>query len=492
MKKLFNFRPLLFGCVFYGLGLVFASFLGYSYGLKLLLLPLTAFCLGLFYGIFNKRKIFLVNFLIFSLIFCCGYLLCYFQIKSYLYFDKVLSLSGVVEGEIVSVNYVNGEPLSYVISNPIINGVKYNINISLYAENYSFNLGDTIGYYATLNKVSFKDYISNVDRVVFSGYSSGEVKFISSNVNVFQFARIKFSSFIMQNFPRSGNFMVALFTGETGFINSIELNNVRFSGVAHIFAVSGLHIGFIFAFCDFICNLLHIKRLWKTVIVFIITMFYSGLTGFTNSSIRAVIMITVYLICSSFGQKYDLLNSLSVAFIIVLTLNPLDIFSAGFCLSFGCILSIGLFSKTFENAIRIKNEKLKKALSSSTSIFVGTSPLILYYFKHLSLLSIPLNIIVIPIISILFSITIIVMILKLIFPFISFLCVAVDYLFSFLTTILNGLNFAKFISFANVGIMFLVLYYAVALLISDKINVKKSVKFGAFCSVIIALILTSI
>ena len=84
------------------------------------------------------------------------------------------------------------------------------------------------------------------------------------------------------------------------------------------------------------------------------------------------------------------------------------------------------------------------------------------------------------------------MILKLIFPFISFLCVGVDYLFSFLTTILNGLNFAKFISFANVGIMFLVLYYAVALLISDKINVKKSVKFGAFCSVIIALILTSI
>lgn len=166
-------------------------------------------------------------------------------------------------------------------------------------------------------------------------------------------------------------------------------------GLAHIFAVSGLHIGLIFLFIS--KALFFLPKKIKKVLSLFLTFFYIYLIGFPISAVRAFLMILFLNLSFFIGLKYKTSTALILSALINLGINPYNIFSASFILSYSCILSIVIIYPK----LRLYTGKtfLGKSLSISLSIFIGTLPIQLYFFYQVNIISIIANLILIPLYS---------------------------------------------------------------------------------------------
>ena len=138
--------------------------------------------------------------------------------------------------------------------------------------------------------------------------------------------------------------------------------------------------------------------------MFIVLACYCYLCDFSVSVVRASIMGLVLIGTSLAGYRYDSLNSLGLACMIILLFLPLALFNAGFLLSFTAVFAIILFAKVAEK-FGIKNKILKKVVASIFTTFIVTLmtyPICASFFKEFSLYTIFANLIVIPIFSVAF------------------------------------------------------------------------------------------
>ena len=131
---------------------------------------------------------------------------------------------------------------------------------------------------------------------------------------------------------------LALLFGDRFAIDSQYSHNVKDAGILHIFAVSGLHVGMLAAVTAFLARKLKKKKALYILIVEIPLILYGWICGFGASVLRAIVMSTVFIVSGLTGRQRDSLNSLSLAAIIVLILNPTDMFTKGFHLSFAALL----------------------------------------------------------------------------------------------------------------------------------------------------------
>ncbi|MBQ8352548.1 MAG: ComEC/Rec2 family competence protein [Clostridia bacterium] len=138
---------------------------------------------------------------------------------------------------------------------------------------------------------------------------------------------------------------VAILLGNTSGIEEGLLENVRYGGVAHIFAVSGLHIGAAFAFCLLLFRGKRIPAPIRFLFIAAILLLYGGVCGYSASVVRATVTCLVLYGCSLLGMKYDGLESLSLAACVVLLIYPTLLFGVGAQLSFGACLGIVLLSR---------------------------------------------------------------------------------------------------------------------------------------------------
>ena len=150
----------------------------------------------------------------------------------------------------------------------------------------------------------------------------------------------------------------ALLCGNSDYMETEIIENFRASGVAHIFAVSGLHIGFFAVILNFITDKLRFNKYVKFFFVVSVLLFYSGVCGFTASSIRATIMTAVMLLAGLIGKKYDGLSSVALAGIIVLLYAPIQLFCVGFQLSFGVVLGINILSRPISKLLGFLPQKI--------------------------------------------------------------------------------------------------------------------------------------
>lgn len=193
----------------------------------------------------------------------------------------------------------------------------------------------------------------------------------------------------------------ALLTGNSGEMDSGFLTLARQGGIAHIFAVSGLHIGILFGAVWFLCRPMGKYRLAPALIA---AFCYSALCNFTISSARAVIMCGVLGVMNTFGKKYDFLDSISLAAVFILLLFPSEWFSAGFRLSFGACLGLALFSGSFSRMFaKCKLPKLLGSyLAANLSVQIFLLPIQLESFGYVSVWGTLLNFFVIPVLPVLF------------------------------------------------------------------------------------------
>lgn len=202
-----------------------------------------------------------------------------------------------------------------------------------------------------------------------------------------------------------GELAYTMLFGDRGELDD-DINEIfKASGIAHLLAVSGLHVGFIVTLLSFILKMCKANDKVKFVIISVVVFIYAMMCGFTISVTRALIMTVTMLFLTVRRKEYDSLSSLSLACVIVLLMNPFQFYSAGFRLSFGAVLGIVLLARPFERVFRRGlGERLSSALSVSLSAQIGTIPTLALCFRNCSVFSIVANMLAIPIASIAFMI----------------------------------------------------------------------------------------
>lgn len=207
----------------------------------------------------------------------------------------------------------------------------------------------------------------------------------------------------------------AMFLGDKTELSSEEKRLYEENGVAHLLAVSGLHVsivgGILFRFLR--------KRKFSYAVSCIcssfVLLFYAIMTGFGNSVFRAVIMFLIFLLAQYFGAEYDMVTSMSLAGILMLYDSPLRILESGCIISFTSIFAIGMivpFAKELEEKRRKSKlipgeflieskwkKRIRQAFFTSVIISMVIGPLLLRFYYQWSPYSVLLNLFVIPAMS---------------------------------------------------------------------------------------------
>ena len=193
----------------------------------------------------------------------------------------------------------------------------------------------------------------------------------------------------------------ALLTGNSAGMDEGVLLSVRRGGIAHIFAVSGLHIGILFAAVCLVCRRL---GTYKFLPAILIAACYCALCNFSVSSVRALIMCATFAAMRAVGRKTDFLDTISLAALIVLLFSPAQWYSVGFRLSFGACLGLALFVGPFSRLFkRLKFPNfLAQYLSANLSVQIFLLPIQLQAFGFVSVWGTLLNFIFIPLLPVLF------------------------------------------------------------------------------------------
>lgn len=260
----------------------------------------------------------------------------------------------------------------------------------------------------------------------------------------------------------------------------------RMVGIAHVFAVSGMHIGLIFTALAFIMSKIPIAKGLKTFITCGALLFYSYLCGFTPSSLRAVIMCSCMAIAKLYGEKYDGLNAMSESAIIVLILKPTDLFSAGFILSYAISLSIIVLAPPIKEIFKFLPEKFASGISVLCASQIVALPLSVLFFKSFSIISFIANFVLLPVVSIVFYAVVIGTVITLILPINELIALFIPQI---LIIGIKGITefFAQVPLIINYFPPILALfYYSLVLVASDFVNAPKKVKIS--CAIIDVLI----
>ncbi len=266
----------------------------------------------------------------------------------------------------------------------------------------------------------------------------------------------------------------AMLTGESEGVEEGIISSFRYGGVAHVFAVSGLHIGVVYGALMGFCRLIKRKGAVSSLVCLAAILFYSGICGFTVSSVRAVIMCAVSSFSRFFGTKYDTLNSLSMAVILILLINPLDLFSSGFRLSVSAVLGIALFCAMFRRRFNFLPKDTGEGLAVTLSAQIGTLPAMLSSFGYISGAGLLLNLIIVPILSTLFVVLLAGIILSaVIFPLAQPIIYVAALPLQSVLSFLAVFGFEQAALYGIGGAVFTAVYYAFMVVLSDKLNKTK-------------------
>lgn len=195
------------------------------------------------------------------------------------------------------------------------------------------------------------------------------------------------------------------------------------NGIAHIMAISGVHVAIIGMTLYGFLRKLRIGRLISGTFSIAIIILYGIMTGMSSSTERAVIMLILSIAAEYFGRKTDAPTSMGFAMIIMVLGNPYVILDAGFQLSFAAITGVTVVAPQLRKLLRMfkrfikaadekKKQKHKKIMSLRKVIiklidalvvgiasFITTTPVIIYYYYQFPPYSILINLIVIPLVS---------------------------------------------------------------------------------------------
>ena len=235
--------------------------------------------------------------------------------------------------------------------------------------------------------------------------------------------------------------IAAMAMGDKSALNQETKEAYSISGTSHILAVSGLHIGIIF---QLIILLLGGKRRSKLTIILSTTIVWAYVIfiGFPASAVRAATMLSIYSMVLLSLRPDPTLNTLALAYIIMVLVNPFNIFDIGFQMSFLAVGSILLFYPLFFCLLSSHSNIIRAIWGLfwvSLAAQIGTLPLIVFYFGRISCYSLITSFIAIPAATLILYLCVLLFILSPL-TYISFLASSIEGLMQLVMNVLTSIT----------------------------------------------------
>ncbi len=408
-------KPFVSLCIIYILGLCFFYNITYNFSLIFLI---TFVLILLLFSLYKRINAFQI--LILFLIFMFAGLNIYYKLNDSKLIDfaqmeieiesivkKQISNSNYYDKYIIDVTNVSYEDKRYVFKEKAL--------LKVIGKTRNIRVGDRIKVKCIVNEpnrntnphlFNYKLYLQNSNIYTIEVTNDYDVEIISHNeLTIPQSMSYKFKNRIINILEKTltkhnSSIMKSIFLGENSYMDSNILDMFRDLGIAHVLAVSGLHIGIITAFLLYAFRKIRLNKKTSVLLTILILWIYGYIIGYPASILRALIMFTCLILSQLTFRRYDSINSLCFGAIILLVYNPLWVFSVGFQLSFGVTLSIIIFTDKINKLFNSKYSAISKAISPILAAQIGTIPIIAYHFNKLPLMAILTNLILIPIISV--------------------------------------------------------------------------------------------
>ncbi len=178
------------------------------------------------------------------------------------------------------------------------------------------------------------------------------------------------------------------------------------TGVVHVIAISGLHLGIIYLLLSFLCKPFARRsatRWIKTLVIIAGLWTFSLLAGASPSILRSAIMFTCLAIGDSISRNSSIYNSLAASAFLLLAWQPAWLWDAGFQLSYTAVLSIAIFQKPIYHLFFFSHtltDNLWKMISTTIAAQILTLPVSIFLFHQFPTLFLITNLLAIPLSSI--------------------------------------------------------------------------------------------
>lgn len=326
----------------------------------------------------------------------------------------------LAEGEIIdSKSYSDGERFLVKVNRMVdslatVNTFS-NLQIFLYSEGFSADPGDLIIFPVRFTEITenpnFRPtgYPQRMGRMGINykvKTKEEEIKIKGFN-NSLTNSAISWRNRIISKIEKSSlsrqacNFIVALIFGDRSFLSEDVKNNFSNAGVAHVLALSGMHVSIIMGIILIILFPLKILgyHVLRYILALIIIWFYAFFTGMAPSTVRACIMTSFVLLALCLQRRNYSENALLASAFIILLITPQSLFDIGMQLSFLCVGSILLFAGPLNPINRNYHPLLHSFISAilvSLVATVTTWVVVSYYFGKIPLLFLPVNLCMLP------------------------------------------------------------------------------------------------
>jgi competence protein ComEC len=357
---------------------------------------------------------------------------------------------GLVHGTVAAVQERSGRPPRVILDNPHFETRRRietprRIRVSLLKSDRIPTVGQTIALRARLGPVPGPAMPGGYDprRAAFfdgiaaSGFALGKWQVQSgsgiSGMHVFAAIGIRIEAFrqvlvrrILDNVPgTAGAVAVALLVGERGHIPTETVQNLRDAGLAHILAISGLHMalfaGTVFVFARALLALSAslslnwpIKK-WAAIAALFAAFIYLLLSGGNVATLRAFIMAAIMFGAVLVDRPALSLRNLAIAALVILAFEPESVTEPGFQMSFAAVAALIAFYEAWRERPRLNLAEPPATLPgrlvfaarrnvgaiAMTTIIAGfaTGPIAAFHFNHVALYSLFGNLLAIPLLT---------------------------------------------------------------------------------------------
>lgn len=386
--------------------------------------------------------------------FLCFYV--FFFTKVLKYETKIPSNTTEIKAKILSYT-IDGDKLSLLLKAKEKISATYYIQSKEEKEELQNNLlvGKTLKLYGKQKEVigmtipntfDYKKYLYH-ERIYFS-FQATKVEIVNHQVGFLN--RIK--NKIEKRLQSLGNnaYLRAFIIGDKTLIDNEQYDHIMENGVSHLFALSGMHLSFLYLILEKILK----KIKWKKVIIYSFLFLYLFITGFSVSFLRAIL----FLLLLDLNKKWKVgISNKKILFFtafLLLLVNPFYIYNVGFWYTF-----VITFSLLFCSSLLEQKSKLLQILLVSTITFLFSFPISIYLNYEINLLSVFNNILLVPFIStFVFPLAILTFLFSFLLP-----------IFTFFIFLLEKMNVC-FASFAiplivgKINLLEVILYYVILLL----------------------------
>lgn len=229
---------------------------------------------------------------------------------------------------------------------------------------------------------------------------------IEAKENIFFQKLYELRSFWAQNLEKitgkeEAALLKAMLLGEKSSLKKEQKELYQSGGISHILAISGLHISLVGMLLYRFLRKKKRSYPFSALVSGSCMVVYGFLTGFGVSAKRAVFMFLVYLGAELLGETYDVVSALALSGLLILAEQPLQLFQCGFQLSFLSVGAVALVYPALQKRLGWK-KKAAMSLLSGLSVTLFTLPCTLYWFYEWMPYAVFLNLIVIPLVPVVF------------------------------------------------------------------------------------------